>query len=141
MLVEVGGQDRKMTKQQRNNGPLAGLKALIIEDDAMIAALLHDTLIEAGAAQVLLHDAVAAGIAELSEADLDILILDTQVGDRNDGWAVAELVEHLSVKRCAIIFATGLPEAVPPHVAALGTVVGKPYTAEQIIAAITAQLK
>lgn len=129
-----------MAKMPGISGLLAGLKALVIEDDALIAAMLHETLIAAGAATVVVHADVAQGIAEMREAQPDILILDTHVGERNDGWAVAELIEHLSLKRCAIVFATGLPEAIPDHVAALGAIVEKPYTPEQIVAAIVAQL-
>ena len=129
-----------MRKDQPPTGQLAGLKALVVEDDALIAQSLHDTLEQAGAAEIALYDSVAEAIGELRDAGPDIVILDTHVADRSDGWAVAELVQQLSLKKCAIIFATGSPEAVPTHVAALGAVVEKPYTPEQIINAITALL-
>ena len=127
-------------KDQAPTGPLAGLKALVIEDDALIAQALQNTLEQAGAAAVALYDSVSEAIGELRDAGPDIIILDSQVSDRSDGWAVAELVQQLSLKKCAILFATGSPEAVPPHVAALGAVVEKPYTPEQIIGAIMALL-
>ena len=129
-----------MRKDQTPTGRLAGLKALVVEDDALIAQSLHDMLKQAGAAEIALYDSVAEAIGELRDAGPDIVILDTHVADRSDGWAVAELVQQLSLKKCAIIFATGSPEAVPAHVAALGAVVEKPYTPEQIIEAITALL-
>ena len=125
-----------MRKDQPPAGPFAGLKALVIEDDALIAQALQDTLEQAGITDVALYDNVSEAIGELRDAGPDIVILDTHVSDRSDGWAVAELVQQLSLKKCAIIFATGSPEEVPPHVAALGAVVEKPYTPDQIIAAI-----
>ena len=39
-----------MRKDQTPTGPLAGLKALVVEDDAFIAQALHDMLEQAGAA-------------------------------------------------------------------------------------------
>lgn len=125
-----------MRKSTSPAGQFAGLKALVIEDDALISQMLHDTLEDAGVTDIGMYVSVAAAIVELRDAGPDILILDSQVADRSDGWAVAELVQALSLKKCAIVFATGSPEAVPPHVAALGAVVEKPYTPQHIIAAI-----
>ena len=111
-------------------------RALIVEDDALLAMALEDALRDGGAEEVVVCDSVAAAMAELERLKPDILVLDVKLADRDDGWAMAELVTELSPRPPAIIFSTGAPESIPERVAELGAVLAKPYDPARLIAVL-----
>jgi DNA-binding response OmpR family regulator len=111
-------------------------RALIVEDEPILAMNLEDALREGGAEDVVVCSSVSAAMAELERLKPDILILDVKVADRDDGWAMAELVMELSPRPPVIIFSTGSPEQIPEKVAELGAVLAKPYDPAVLIAAI-----
>ena len=117
----------------RRKPPSLG-RALIVEDDALLAMNLEDALLAGGAEAVVVCDTVSAAMAELEKLKPDILILDVQLADRDDGWAMAELVTALSPRPPAIIFSTGAPERIPEKVSQLGAVLAKPYDPAALIA-------
>ena len=119
----------------RKRQPSLG-RALIVEDDPLLAMNLEEALMKGGAQAVVVCDTVAAAMAELERLKPDILILDVQLADRDDGWAMAELVTTLSPRPPAIIFSTGAPERIPEHVAQLGAVLTKPYDPATLIAVL-----
>ena len=119
----------------RKKPPSLG-RALIVEDDPLLAMNLEDALMRGGAETVVVCDTVAAAMEELARLKPDILILDVQLADRDDGWAMAELVTTLSPRPPAIIFSTGAPERIPEHVAQLGAVLAKPYDPAALIAVL-----
>jgi DNA-binding response OmpR family regulator len=120
-------------KSPRRDSPPLG-RALIVEDDALLALNLEQTLLAAGAEKVLVCDSVAAAMVELETLKPDILILDVHLADRDDGWAMAELVTELSPRPPAIVFSTGAPESIPEKVSQLGAVLVKPYDPAELIA-------
>ena len=122
-------------KPPRKKQPSLG-RALIVEDDPLLAMNLEEALMKGGAQAVVVCDTVAAAMAELERLKPDILILDVQLADRDDGWAMAELVTTLSPRPPAIIFSTGAPERIPEHVAQLGAVLTKPYDPATLIAVL-----
>ena len=61
------------------------------------------------------------------------VILDVHLGDRDDGWAIAELLSLLGTKLPRIIFSTGSPQDIPRSIAAMGPVFEKPYDADQLV--------
>jgi DNA-binding response OmpR family regulator len=123
------------TTTSRSKPPSLG-RALIVEDDPLLAMSLEDALREGGAERVVVCDSVAAAMAELDKLKPDILILDVQLADRGDGWAMAELVHELSPRPPAIVFSTGAPERIPAKVAELGAVLAKPYDPQVLIAVL-----
>lgn len=108
-------------------------RALIVEDDRLLAMALEDALRDGGAEEVVVCDSVAAAMAELERMRPDILVLDVQLADRDDGWTMAELVTELSPRPPAIIFSTGAPERIPKAIADLGAVMPKPYDPQRLI--------
>jgi hypothetical protein len=64
-------------------------------------------------------------------------VLDSRLQDRNDGWALAELASIMGPPAPRIIFGTAAPDNIPPHIAALGVVLVKPFTPHQLIAALS----
>lgn len=108
-------------------------RALVVEDDAILAMALETALLDGGAEQVVLCNAVSAAIAELEPLRPDILILDVHLADRDDGWAMAELVTALNPRPPIIIFSTGNPEVIPSKIAQMGVVLEKPYDPARLI--------
>ena len=111
-------------------------RALIVEDDALLAMQLEDALSDGGAAEVAVCGSVSTAMAELERMKPDILILDVHLADRDDGWAIAELVTQLSPDPPVIVFSTATPETIPTRIARLGAVMGKPYQTEALIATL-----
>src|SRR5688572_21123524 len=70
--------------------------ALVVEDDAILAMSLEQTLLEAGVAEVAIAGSVAEAMAVLETLKPAVLVLDVHLADRDDGWAIAELVIQLS---------------------------------------------
>ena len=64
------------------------------------------------------------------------MILDVHLADRQDGWAIAELLTQLGPKPPRIVFSTGNPGAIPPEIAALGLMMEKPYAPDTLVAAL-----
>ena len=121
------------SKTSRGKPPSLG-RALIVEDDALLAMNLEEALLAGGAEAVVVCDTVSAAMTELERLKPDILILDVHLADRDDGWAMAELVTELSPRPPAIIFSTGAPERIPERVLQLGAVLAKPYDPAALIA-------
>jgi CheY-like chemotaxis protein len=101
-------------------------RALVVEDDAILAMVMADTLTDLGMDEVQTCASTADAMARLSTFMPTVLTLDVHLADRQDGWALAELAQQISETPPVIIFATGSPELVPPRVARMGHVVGKP---------------
>jgi CheY-like chemotaxis protein len=112
---------------------------LIVEDDAMLALSMEGALIDAGAAQVEICHTTDAALAALRRAPPDVIVLDVHLADRDDGWAVAELVGGIGPKPPGIVFSTGAPERIPPEIAALGPVLVKPYEPAALVRAVREQ--
>jgi CheY-like chemotaxis protein len=116
----------------------AGLgRVLVVEDDAVLALAIEDALVHLGnAREVVICPSTAATMAELEKERPDAVILDVHLSDRDDGWAVAELVELLGPKRPRIVFSTGSPEEIPPGIAEMGPIFEKPYDPAELVAAL-----
>jgi len=112
-------------------------RALIVEDDALLAFGLEMALRDAGACEVVVCSRVSEAMAALEWLKPEILVLDVQLADRNDGWAIAELATTLSPRPPRIVFSTGQPESIPPEVAALGVVLAKPYSPDRLVAVLS----
>lgn len=108
---------------------------LVIEDDAIIAMSIEDTLREAGSTRVTVCSSTTEAMKALRDGDYDVLVLDVHLADRDDGWAVAELVQELGASAPRIIFSTATPQDIPGDIAGLGIILEKPYTPEALVAA------
>jgi len=126
-----------MAGKGKRNGAKGSIgHVLLVEDDALLAMALEDALKEGGAARVTWCSTVA-GAMEALEADLpDTIVLDVHLADANDGWALAELLPQLGLRKVQIVFCTGAPNEIPENVAALGPIFEKPYDTAQLVEAI-----
>jgi DNA-binding response OmpR family regulator len=111
-------------------------RVLVVEDDPVLGMATEDTLREGGVEHVDICP-TTDGALEVLKAQLpDAIILDVHLSDRDDGWAIAELVESLGENSPRIVFSTGAPQDIPPHIAELGSVLTKPYAPEALLAAL-----
>lgn len=111
-------------------------RVLVVEDDPIQGMALQDALREAGAAEVVLCPSIACTMDALEQGPADAIVLDVHLADRDDGWALAELVDMLGPKRPRIVFSTASPEDIPPEIAEMGPVFEKPYDPAQLAAVL-----
>ena len=100
---------------------------LVVEDDAILSLALEQALLDAGVGAVEICPSTDQALAAMGRKRPDAIVLDVHLADRDDGWAVAELVQTLGPKHPRIIFSTGMPEDIPGEVAEMGCVLEKPY--------------
>ena len=113
-------------------------RVLLVEDEPLIALELEDALREGGASEVLRCASIAETMRELEGNPPDVVILDVHLADRDDGWALAELVGQLGARTPQIVFSTGAPQDIPPEIAEMGLVFAKPYNPDDLVAALKA---
>lgn len=121
----------------RARGPVVPFgPALVVEDDPIVAMELVDALREGGADPVETCPNTECARIALERLLPAVIVLDSRLDDRDDGWALAELAALMGPHAPQVIFATASPESIPPEIAALGTVLGKPFTPAMLIAAL-----
>ena len=108
-------------------------RVLVVEDDALLALAIEDELRSIGVAEIEICASTEDALRALRAKRPDVMILDIHLTDRNDGWALAELVEHIGPKPPRIIFSTGAPDDIPAEIAQLGAILEKPYDPAQLI--------
>jgi len=109
-------------------------RVLVVEDDPVLALAIEDALVhDGGAAEVVICPSTATTMAELEKKRPDAMIIDVHLSDRDDGWAIAELVDLLGPKPPRIVFSTGSPEDIPAEVAEMGPVFEKPYNPSELV--------
>lgn len=111
-------------------------RVLVVEDDPVLAMAIEAALQDAGAVQVILCPSIASTMQALEMGSPDALVIDVHLADRNDGWAIAELVDLLGPPRPSIVFSTGSPKDIPPEIAEMGPIFEKPYDPAQLAEAL-----
>ncbi|WP_229658534.1 response regulator [Tsuneonella deserti] len=109
---------------------------LLVEDDALIAMSIEQALLDGGASAVMICSSTADAMTALRDSQPDGLVLDVHLSDRDDGWALAELVNSVGPNPPRIVFSTGAPQDIPAEIAELGPVLEKPYDPADLIAAL-----
>jgi len=125
------------TTQSRQNSPLSALdRVVVVEDDPVLALDIENILLEHGVKEVVLCASTEHALEALRNGRPDAIVLDVHLADRDDGWAVAELVEGFAPPAPRIVFSTGAPEDIPHDIAELGAVLAKPYEPQALVAAL-----
>ncbi|WP_370031202.1 response regulator [Qipengyuania mesophila] len=106
---------------------------LVVEDDAVLGLTIEQALLDAGVARVALSPSTEEALRHLREEQPEAIVLDVHLADRDDGWAIAELVRTLGPDSPRIIFSTGAPQDIPEDIATLGYILEKPYDAAVLI--------
>nr|WP_166179238.1 response regulator [Altererythrobacter segetis] len=125
-----------MNEKSAAKGNPALARVLIVEDDPVLALALEDALLAAGAGEVAVCPSMESTMAALEKGPADAIVIDVHLADRDDGWAVAELVDMLGTRRPRIIFSTGAPQDIPEEIAEMGPVFEKPYDPTELVAAL-----
>ncbi|WP_324826611.1 response regulator [Qipengyuania zhejiangensis] len=108
-------------------------RVLVVEDDAILGLSIEQALEDAGVRHVEICPTSELALDALRREQPDAIVLDVHLADRDDGWAIAELVKTLGPDSPRIIFSTGMPGDIPEEIAALGSVLTKPYDADTLI--------
>ncbi len=117
-------------------------RVLLVEDDTILAMALEDAFRRAGTDDVVICHSMKSTVQELEKGKRpDAIVLDVHLADRDDGWAIAELVDMLGPRRPHIAFSTGSPEAIPAAIAEMGPVFEKPYDPDVLVAELAAGRK
>ncbi|MFC3695221.1 response regulator [Chenggangzhangella methanolivorans] len=86
------------------NESLKGLRILLVEDEAMIAMLVEDMLLDGGAEVVGPAGGVKAALAVIAETDaIDGALLDVNLG----GEQSFEVADALAARNIPFVFVTG----------------------------------
>jgi CheY-like chemotaxis protein len=116
-------------------------RVLVVEDDPVLALALEDALRCGGASDVAICPSMESTIAELDKARADAIVIDVHLADRDDGWAIAELVDMLGTRPPRIVFSTGAPQDIPAEIAEMGPIFEKPYDLSALVAALSGEEK
>ncbi len=112
---------------------------LVVEDDPVLGLEIEAALLDAGAESVTICPSIAKTMEALEHSRPDGIVLDVHLADRDDGWALAELVGQLGPHRPRIVFSTGSPDEIPPEIADMGPVFEKPYDPAQLVEALAGE--
>lgn len=124
--------------RKKANGNASGTlgRILLVEDDAILALATEQALLDAGATRVTVCSTTAEALAALRQEKPDGMVLDVHLSDRDDGWAIAELVNDVGPRPPRIVFSTGAPRDIPKEIAELGPVLEKPYDSAELVEAL-----
>jgi CheY-like chemotaxis protein len=125
--MNTTGTDRSNTPT-----PLAGLRLLIVEDEALVAMDYVKMLEGAGAIIAGVASNVMDALRDIEALDFDAALLDGNLfGQSVDAVAVA-LARH----GIPFVFVTGYSKEALPKIFAQATVVAKPCAADSLIGAV-----
>lgn len=111
-------------------------RVLVVEDDPVLAMAIEAALDDVGTAEVVICPSIACTMEALEKGPAEAIVLDVHLADRDDGWALAELVDLLGPRRPKIVFSTGSPEDIPPEIAEMGPIFEKPYDPARLAEAL-----
>ncbi|MBX7497033.1 response regulator [Qipengyuania sp. 6B39] len=108
-------------------------RVLVVEDDAVLGLSIEQALEDAGVETVQISTSTDQALAALRSLQPEAIVLDVHLADRDDGWAIAELVRTLGPDTPRIVFSTGMPQDIPEEIAELGCILTKPYDTETLV--------
>lgn len=106
-----------------DDGMLAGLRVLVVEDDAMLAMALELTLSDLGCEVVALASCLREAVPLAREAAIDGAILDVNLA----GEKVYPIADILAARNIPFVFATGYGSAGLRDCDQARPVLQKPY--------------
>ncbi|QHL91801.1 response regulator [Sphingomonas changnyeongensis] len=115
---------------------IAGLRILIVEDEAIIAMMAEDMLLELGGDVVGIETSLAAALARAGTGDFDIALLDMNLNGENS----LPVAEKLRALGRPFVFTTGYGDAGRPGGFDRAPLVCKPYRTSDLAQAIIAAM-
>ena len=115
---------------------LSGKRVLVLEDEAFIAAMVEDMLIDLGAIVIGPAGSIDRGLSLASNENIDAALLDVNIRSAR----VDPVAAVLKSRGIPVVFATGYGRSAidQPH---LGPIVEKPYTQEKLATALSEVLQ
>lgn len=111
-------------------------RILVVEDEAIIAANLEETLLDLGHSVVGSSDNGLGAIGLAKTLLPDIIFMDIKLKGTMDGIETAFLIEGVVEKAIAIVFATSSPPHRLKHLLGKHVWLLKPYTLREVEEAI-----
>ncbi|WP_426957367.1 response regulator [Muricoccus radiodurans] len=112
---------------------LAGRKVLVVEDETLVAMLVEDTLLDAGAAVIGPAATVAEALQLLNAERPSVAVLDLNLA----GETSEPVADALAAMGVPFVVASGYGAAGLPARHAGVPVLAKPYAPEDLTAALT----
>lgn len=115
---------------------LRGKRVLVVEDEALVAMLIEDTLADIGCTVVETVRKIPEALALTVQSNCDMVVLDVNL----NGQYTSQIAELLKEKRIPFIFCTGYGAAgIPPHLHDV-PVLQKPFQQPDLEEALSAAL-
>ena len=111
---------------------LTGLRVLVVEDEAVIAMLVEDSLVELGCEVVGSASRLGDALAKAQALEVDVALLDVNLAGRLS-YPVAEMLQSRNVP---FVFTTGYGQAALPAALQAAPVLSKPFTRKQLAEAL-----
>ena len=115
---------------------LNGLTAFVVEDEMMVSLLLEDMLGSLGCENVVHAASVSSALAELSQAQPDVAVLDVNLGNE----MVYPVAEQLNRAGVPFVFTTGYGRGAIKLEWAARPCVQKPFNIDAFAAALRSAL-
>lgn len=129
-LSERRQEVRPCSKIPNATSPLAGLRVLVVEDEAVIAEAAMMMLADAGAAPLGPCASVASALTMLADTHVDLALLDVDL----KGMRSTAVAQKLAERGTPYVAATG--HTIAAAIAGAPVIISKPYTPEQAQAAL-----
>ena len=127
MTAATGNDDRRPLPQAEQGR--APTRALIVEDNMIIAMDAEDTLRRLGVAEVVVAGSVAPALEAIESTAFDFALLDFNLGDQSSG----DVADALARSGVPFWFVTGYGDAIAKRADAQAKgVLAKPFTARDI---------
>jgi CheY-like chemotaxis protein len=111
---------------------LAGLRAFVVEDEALVLLTLEDMLADLGCQVVVSAQHVDEALRLAPDAAIDVAVLDVNVG----GTRIDPVAQVIAARGIPILFVTGYEAPSLPH-GLVGTArVAKPFQAGDLAAGL-----
>jgi DNA-binding response OmpR family regulator len=120
------------------NGPLAGLRVFLVEDETLVAMLLEDMVTDLGGQVIGSASRLSRALEIVADpaAGIDLAVLDVNLGGE-EAFPVATLLAERGIP---FVFSTGYGNAgLPPDWRSRPTL-QKPFTQEQVTSVLRAAL-
>jgi len=115
---------------------LAGLRVLLVEDEAMVAMMIEDMLSDLGCLVIGPASRVSSALDLLDDEAIDAAVLDVNLG----GEAVFPVADRLAAVGVPFVFSTGYGLAGLDDRHAARPVLQKPYSRDRLGAALAGAL-
>lgn len=115
---------------------LAGRRILLVEDEAIIAAMVEDMLTQLGAHVVGPASSISAGLSLADTEVVDAAVLDVNIRSNR----IDPIVDLMRTRHIPFVFATGYG-ASAAAVTGREPVIEKPYTMEKLESALALVLR